>query len=900
MSPTITHVIAITALIFVLIALQIYTYSNVNLMNTENFRRILKTIADNYALIVKELYTAGYNNTITRVNNPVEIASGVYYNVYIGYGVYLKNLFPEIAHDPRYNDYNVYVVAALPDRTVCAYSLAIPGESVREVLIARGSVKYPFTGVGFPPSKGYTEQGLQWVCRMPINITGHPSIEVTNYLVLVELDLNRINCTYQGRVFKPTRDDVRFADSDGRTRLRYWIEYWNETSGKARIWVEIPSIPAGSTKHIFMYWGQPLAREASDSSIFPLFTDLSQYRDIRELLTGGDWHALAVFANYSLYPYTLDQNGVKGAKLDVNYTLPNPSLEAYLSIFTLRNFHPSTQGWIAEALGAPLTSNDHDFRLEWYNVSAETLPLRFRLIGIYEDFSITNDTSVLDNYWIVWGQWDIVTKNLSGTVTTILEGNNTDNPRKNLENYYVAAIMRENIEYQSPSQGQALGHEYATFIAKIYLEPDNIVRGIVLASDWRINISGTKNLGIGVRETPNGSIVLEAVVFPDIDTDRWFLDNTLLPEPYSGWIYLVVSARLPGTATPEISAYVYDENFTLLLSFSEESEKFQSIPQDPDYIGFYSYSDKNLILPPADYIKPSYFQQLVSTRYDTAYVSDLTGSETIDITKIYIRGLPAGWSITIYDSGLNKLFSAVSEFIDPNTAETLAVINVSDTPILGLNGTLYIEIRDQYDNLVYYFADEDLVLYGGSIIEFDFGIGSPSDRVVTGINAANTGGQGFEWIRVINTGEKLETVSLAPATTGEPVIVGVGLFDNISYFFIKSIDYSTIIEETVAFPTSGYYRLVFGTSKLNTGKEVFTSAFYSWIRVRPFVYPEPGAVPWYEMIETIAVRKPPIIEYTLVGDYVVFSSTLLVDLALVVDSNGNRVIVAVFNGVRAP
>jgi hypothetical protein len=51
--------------------------------------------------------------------------------------------------------------------------------------------------------------------------------------------------------------DIRFTDSDGSTLLNYWQE------SDGRFWVKVPSIPASSTKTIYVYYGNPSATSAS-------------------------------------------------------------------------------------------------------------------------------------------------------------------------------------------------------------------------------------------------------------------------------------------------------------------------------------------------------------------------------------------------------------------------------------------------------------------------------------------------------------------------------------------------------------------------------------------------------------------------------------------------------------
>ncbi len=52
-SVTITHIIGTVALIIVLTGIISYTYINVSIMTNSNFKHILKTIAEDYALTIR-------------------------------------------------------------------------------------------------------------------------------------------------------------------------------------------------------------------------------------------------------------------------------------------------------------------------------------------------------------------------------------------------------------------------------------------------------------------------------------------------------------------------------------------------------------------------------------------------------------------------------------------------------------------------------------------------------------------------------------------------------------------------------------------------------------------------------------------------------------------------------
>jgi hypothetical protein len=69
--------------------------------------------------------------------------------------------------------------------------------------------------------------------------------------------------------------DLMFTDSDQVTPIPFWIESYS-TSVSASVWVKVPSIPASSTKTIYMYYGNPSATSASNgTATFEFFDDFA-------------------------------------------------------------------------------------------------------------------------------------------------------------------------------------------------------------------------------------------------------------------------------------------------------------------------------------------------------------------------------------------------------------------------------------------------------------------------------------------------------------------------------------------------------------------------------------------------------------------------------------------------
>jgi hypothetical protein len=102
--------------------------------------------------------------------------------------------------------------------------------------------------------------GSQWGYRKSIIITNSGSSALTDYQVNVTLDTASL---ISAGKMRSDCGDIRFTDSDGSTLLNYWLES-GCNSASTKIWVKVPSIPASSTKTIYVYYGNPSATSASN------------------------------------------------------------------------------------------------------------------------------------------------------------------------------------------------------------------------------------------------------------------------------------------------------------------------------------------------------------------------------------------------------------------------------------------------------------------------------------------------------------------------------------------------------------------------------------------------------------------------------------------------------------
>jgi len=108
---------------------------------------------------------------------------------------------------------------------------------------------------------------LKYRRDITINNTSNPS-SLTNYQVLITVDTST---PISAGKMRSDGGDIRFYD--GANNLSYWIESGINTSS-TKIWVNVPSIPAMSTKVIQMYYGNPnLTSLSNGNNTFLLFDD---------------------------------------------------------------------------------------------------------------------------------------------------------------------------------------------------------------------------------------------------------------------------------------------------------------------------------------------------------------------------------------------------------------------------------------------------------------------------------------------------------------------------------------------------------------------------------------------------------------------------------------------------
>ncbi|MFH8038547.1 MAG: DUF2341 domain-containing protein [Candidatus Aenigmatarchaeota archaeon] len=136
----------------------------------------------------------------------------------------------------------------------------IPEGKHKLILLSNTNRSWIFDIYISPPPRIWLD-GFTYRTPITINNTLN-SNNLNNYQVLVTLNTQEL---ISQNKMRSDCGDIRFTDSDGTTLLNYWLESGcNSTSTK--LWVKVPSIPASSTKTIYVYYGNPSATSTSNGA----------------------------------------------------------------------------------------------------------------------------------------------------------------------------------------------------------------------------------------------------------------------------------------------------------------------------------------------------------------------------------------------------------------------------------------------------------------------------------------------------------------------------------------------------------------------------------------------------------------------------------------------------------
>jgi hypothetical protein len=104
---------------------------------------------------------------------------------------------------------------------------------------------------------------------VPVIITNSGGA-LTDYQVLITMNTAAL---IAGGKMRSDCGDIRVTDSDECTALSYWIEPQTINTTATNIWVKVPTIPANSTKTIYIYYGNASASSLSNGDNTFMFFD---------------------------------------------------------------------------------------------------------------------------------------------------------------------------------------------------------------------------------------------------------------------------------------------------------------------------------------------------------------------------------------------------------------------------------------------------------------------------------------------------------------------------------------------------------------------------------------------------------------------------------------------------
>src|SRR5512141_3047734 len=110
-------------------------------------------------------------------------------------------------------------------------------------------------------SHAVASPGAEWAYWRAITIN-NPGSALSDFQVKVSLSAANFTFAHAQSVGQ----DLRVLDSDDVTPLSYWLENYNASAQSATLWVKVPSLPANTSKTIYLYYGNPIAPAATNGN----------------------------------------------------------------------------------------------------------------------------------------------------------------------------------------------------------------------------------------------------------------------------------------------------------------------------------------------------------------------------------------------------------------------------------------------------------------------------------------------------------------------------------------------------------------------------------------------------------------------------------------------------------
>jgi uncharacterized repeat protein (TIGR01451 family) len=110
----------------------------------------------------------------------------------------------------------------------------------------------------------YSWFDCNWYYRSEVTITENSGSLLSDYQVLLELDSASFHTDYS---WSSAGQDLRILEANDSSQLDFFIQSWDAPTKRAKVWVKIPSLPANSTKMVYLYYGNPIATTTSTATI---------------------------------------------------------------------------------------------------------------------------------------------------------------------------------------------------------------------------------------------------------------------------------------------------------------------------------------------------------------------------------------------------------------------------------------------------------------------------------------------------------------------------------------------------------------------------------------------------------------------------------------------------------
>jgi len=340
------------------------------------------------------------------------------------------------------------------------------------------------------------------------------SNNLADYQVKIVLNSSNFNFNHA----KDDGTDIAFADSDGTTPLHFWREKWDKNNQEAILWVKVPSIPASSTKTIYLYYGSSNANDLSNGDNTFIFFD--------------DFDGSDIDTNKWTF--------VQGSQGNGNYSVVNSILTWTHLPFGIKHTHDSLSHAALRARYYQLNPTSHGSGLYWWNGNNLIFKIwrdSYDKLAIYDTDG--NEYDVGDNL-TSWGilefikdQSDNLKINLNGSqqgssyvntydLTSLNLGNRTQSNVYDTSDFKFDWILVR--KYIDPEPSSTIGDEQT--VKEINYSIDAILYGLKKTILVDSLLEGLNSLAYNIdviikkiEKLYNIDILLEKIQFLNYDVD---------------------------------------------------------------------------------------------------------------------------------------------------------------------------------------------------------------------------------------------------------------------------------------------------------------------------------------------------------------------------------------------